>query len=184
MFKLEEIDRAEGLLKPGFRALDLGAAPGSWMQYAAERVGSKGLVVGLDRRPLERGLQPNERFIVGDVFAVAPQALLGEAGSFHLVMSDLAPNTIGHHATDHFRSIALAERALELCDLVLRPGGAFLVKVFQGEDFEAFRAGLRRRFGKVKIKKPESSRKNSREIYLLGLARIPPAPEADGEQGG
>jgi len=183
VFKLEEIDRSVGLLKPGYRALDLGAAPGSWMQYASQRVGNSGLVVGVDLRPLERGLRPNERFFVADVFELDPAALLAEAKSFLLVLSDMAPNTIGHRASDHFRSIALAERALELCDLVLRPGGSFLVKVFQGADFEAYRARLRERFAKVKIKKPESSRKNSREIYLLGLDRKKTEPASDPEPG-
>jgi len=171
VFKLEEIDRAERLLRPGFRVLDLGAAPGSWMQYACERVKKKGLVVGVDKRPLERALSDNERFIEADVFELEPEEALAEAEWYHVVISDMAPNTIGHKASDHYRSMALAERALWLVGSVLGRGGAFLVKVFQGADFEAYRAMLRERFNKVKIKKPGSSRKSSREIYLLGLGR-------------
>ena len=169
VFKLEEVDEKEVLLRPGMRVLDLGSAPGSWMQYAAEKVGPRGLVVGVDLNPLERQLRPNERFLQGDAFALGPEAFLSP--TFDLVLSDLMPHTIGHKAADHYRSVAMAERALELADALLRPGGDFLVKVFQGADFEAFRNQLRERFRVVKIKKPKSSRPNSRELYLLGRDR-------------
>ena len=172
VFKLEEIDGKEGLTRPGQKVLDLGAAPGSWMQYLSARVGARGLVVGVDLKPLTRPARANERFIAADVFALDPGPLLSEHGPFDLVLSDMMPNTIGHKASDHYRSIAIAERALEFADALLRPGGAFLVKVFQGADFESFRAGLRGRFEKVKVKKPKSSRPNSREVYLLALGKI------------
>jgi len=173
VFKLGEVDESDGLLGPGMKVLDLGAAPGSWMQYASERVGAKGVVVGVDVNPLGRVPRDNERFLQADAFSVEPEALREAAAAegFDLVLSDMMPNTIGHKASDHLRSVALAERALELADLLLRPGGNFLVKVFQGGEFNAFRAMIRERFGKVKIKKPQSSRKNSREIYLLGLGK-------------
>jgi 23S rRNA (uridine2552-2'-O)-methyltransferase len=171
VFKLGEVDEAEGLFRPGMRVLDLGASPGSWMQYASERVGSRGVVVGVDLKPLSRPARANERFILADVNALGPESLREHASEFELVLSDMMPSTIGHKESDHYRSVVLAEAALALCDLLLRPGGNFLVKVFQGPDFNAYRDQLRHRFAKVKIKKPESSRKTSREIYLLGLGK-------------
>lgn len=171
VFKLEEIDAREGLLVKGKRVLDLGASPGSWMKYASRQVGKKGMVLGVDIKPLARGLSENERFIQADVNEIEPKALLEEVKAFDLVMSDMMPNTIGHKASDHYRSVALAERALEIALAVLRPGGHFLVKVFQGADFEQYRAALRQGFSKVKVKKPKSSRPTSREMYLLALGK-------------
>jgi len=127
--------------------------------------------VGVDLKTLSRQPRTNERFVLADVFELKPEALSQEYGGFDLVLSDLMPNTIGHKASDHYRSIAIAERALGFADALLRPGGHFLVKVFQGADFESFRAALRGRFAKVQIKKPKSSRPNSREMYLLALSK-------------
>lgn len=168
VFKLEEVDQAEQLLRPGDRVLDLGAAPGSWMQYAAQRVGERGLVVGVDLKALERALAPNERFYQADVHELADGDLRREFGPFHLVLSDMMPNTMGHKATDHLRSIAVAERALWLAERLLQPGGGFLVKAYQGADFDALVRAVRGRFRTVKIKKPRGSRARSREIYILG----------------
>jgi 23S rRNA (uridine2552-2'-O)-methyltransferase len=175
VFKLAELDQKEKLLRPGDRVLDLGAAPGSWMQYTAGRVGARGLVVGVDLQELFRPLQPNERFVQADVFERPAEDLLARFGIFQVVLSDLAPSTMGDKATDHFRSIALAERALALGGRVLRPGGHFLVKVFMGADFEAFVGGVRRQFGAVKLKKPKSSRATSPEMYILGREFIRPS---------
>ncbi len=171
VFKLEHVDKKEHIIRPGMKVLDLGAAPGSWMRYASAKVGVKGLVVGVDKKALERGLSENERFIQADVFELEPDAVLGEAGSFDVVLSDMMPSTIGHKGSDHLRSMAVAEEALHLALLMLKPGGDFLVKVFQGAEFESFRGMLRGSFNKVKIIKPAGSRKSSREIYLLGLSR-------------
>jgi len=168
VFKLSELDRKEKLLRPGARVLDLGAAPGSWMQYAAGQVGDKGLVVGVDLKELSRPLKPNERFLRADVFELSGEDLLSRFGVFDLVLSDLAPSTMGDKATDHFRSIALAERALALARRLLRPGGHFLVKAFQGADFDAFARSVRPRFRAVKLKKPKGSRATSPEMYILG----------------
>jgi 23S rRNA (uridine2552-2'-O)-methyltransferase len=172
VYKLQEIDRSERLFKPGMKVLDLGAAPGSWMQYAGERVGPAGLVAGVDLSPLGRSLKANERFIQADAFKLEAKDAAPEGGRFDLVLSDMMANTSGNQDTDHFRSIALAERALVLAEALLRPGGNFLVKVFQGPDFEAYRKRLRLRFRTVKVKKPKSSRPTSREVYLLGLEKI------------
>ena len=179
VFKLEEVDDKERLLRPGLTVLDLGASPGSWAQYASERVGGKGLVVGVDLKPLSRPTRPNEVFILGDAFELDPANL--PVPRFDLVLSDMMPNTIGHKAADHYRSMAIAERALWLCDRLLKPGGAFLVKVFQGADFESYRKMMQARFRTVKIKKPKSSRPNSREMYLLGLEKKKEEPDASEE---
>ena len=168
VFKLEELDQKEKLIRPGDRVLDLGAAPGSWMQYTAGRVGPKGLVVGVDLKELGRPLQPNERFLRADAFELSGEDLVARFGNFTVVLSDLAPSTMGDKSTDHFRSLALAERALRLGTKVLRPRGHFLVKVFMGADFDAFVRALRPSFRAVKLKKPKSSRATSREIYILG----------------
>lgn len=172
VFKLEEVAEKERLFRPGQFVLDLGAAPGSWMQYAATQVGPAGRVVGLDLTPLGRQLRPNERFLKANALAVHPDQLLPGGQGFDLVLSDMMPNTSGNKDSDHYRSVELARRALALADALLKPGGHFLVKVFQGPDFEAYRAELRDRFQSVKIKKPKSSRPNSREVYLLGLSKI------------
>jgi 23S rRNA (uridine2552-2'-O)-methyltransferase len=171
VFKLEEIDASDRLVGRGLKILDLGAAPGSWMQYCSERAGEKGLVVGVDLKPLPRGLRPNERFLEADLNKLTPAEAAAVCPRFDLVISDIMPNTIGHKASDHLRSVALAERALYFADELLKPGGNFLVKVFQGAEFDSYRKMLMARFGKVKIKKPRSSRKVSREIYLLGLGK-------------
>ena len=108
-----------------------------------------------------------QRTRLGDAFELDPATL--PVPRFDLVLSDMMPNTIGHKASDHYRSMAIAERALWLCERLLITGGAFLVKVFQGADFEQYRNLMRERFRVVKIKKPKSSRPNSREMFMLGL---------------
>ncbi len=171
VFKLEEIDHTAHLFRKGARVLDLGASPGSWMQYACERVGRKGVVVGVDIKPLERELNENERFLEADVNELDPETLRAAAPVYDLVLSDMMPNTIGHKATDHYRSVALAERALYFASELGRTGSRFLVKVFQGADFDEYRAKLREQYHQVKIKKPVSSRKQSREIFLLCIGK-------------
>ena len=172
VFKLMEIADQEKLFRKGQRVLDLGASPGSWMKYASERLGPEGEVVGVDLNPLGRNLRGNERFIEADASELSPEAIKGEGKNFDLVLSDMMPLTSGAKDTDHYRSLALAKRALALALILLKPGGNFLVKVFQGPDFEAYRAGLREHFKTVKVKKPKSSRQSSREVYLLGLEKI------------
>jgi len=173
VYKLREIDEKEGLLRAGNRVLDLGASPGSWIQYISGKVGKKGLVVGVDIKPLSMSLPDNTRFVEADVHEIDPATLRQFAPCFDRVVSDMLPNTIGHKDSDHLRCIALAESALVLADRVLRPGGHFLIKILQGSEFEQFRDMMRERYAKVKIKKPKSSRKISREIYLLGLGKKP-----------
>jgi len=183
IYKLEEIDRRTRLLRPGDVVLDLGAAPGSWTLYAAKKVGSHGRIVAIDRAPLKIGVGPNVVAIEADALAYDLEELTGLGGTkgFDVVISDMAPRTSGQRFVDQSRSFALFERALEMADHVLRPGGRFAAKIFHGEDFEQARARMRGIFRTVRVIKPASVRSESYEIYLVGLDRKKkPAPDPTG----
>jgi 23S rRNA (uridine2552-2'-O)-methyltransferase len=168
VFKLEQIQAKERLLKSGTVCVDLGAAPGSWSQLAARLVGSTGRVVAVDLLPMEPILGVD--FLEGDFTAPetleALRKLVGQK-PVDLVMSDMAPNISGNRAIDQPRSMALLDEALAFAIEVLRPGGDFLVKAFQGEGVDGFTRELKRHFKTVKTLKPKASRPESREIYLL-----------------
>ncbi len=165
VFKLEELDRATGLLRPGDRVLDLGCAPGSWLQYARTRIGASAAMVGIDRVGIP-GI-PGARLLVGDVFTVVPADLLGDLPGFEVVMSDMAPDTTGIRHVDQARSEALFERALELAVATLAPGGRFVGKIFQGPDLKRLVLACRAQFTAVKTVKPASSRTISIEQYVV-----------------
>jgi 23S rRNA (uridine2552-2'-O)-methyltransferase len=167
-FKLLEIQAKDRLLRPGMTVVDLGAAPGGWSQVVAAAVGARGRVLATDL--LEMDPLPGVEFIQGDFREqeVLDRLLEGlGADKADLVISDMAPNISGMGAVDQPRAIYLAELALELCREVLRPGGDLLVKLFQGEGFDAYMAELRRVFRQVKVRKPKASRARSRELYVL-----------------
>jgi 23S rRNA (uridine2552-2'-O)-methyltransferase len=171
-FKLEELDAAERLLRPGMVVVDLGAAPGGWSQYAAKALNGKGSVFALDILPMDA--VPGVTFIEGDFREEGPlQALKAALGGrpVDLVMSDMAPNMSGIDAVDQPRQLYLAELALEFSREVLRPGGVFLAKVFQGAGFDEFLRAVRREFETVRMKKPSASRARSAEMYLLASGR-------------
>lgn len=168
VYKLEEVDQKHTLLRPGHKALDLGSAPGSWLTYAAGRVGPKGLVVGVDIRRPDRPPGSGVKFIQADVLDLTPEAL-AEYGPFDVVLSDLAPATTGIKTVDQARSIELAQAALRLARTVLKTGGAFLVKVFQGPDTDDFFREIEADFKAAQRVKPKSSRSFSPEIFVLGL---------------
>jgi 23S rRNA (uridine2552-2'-O)-methyltransferase len=165
IFKLEEVDRRFGLLSPGDRVLDLGCAPGSWLQYARTRVGDRGALVGIDRFELAAGI-PGARLLVGDVFEVTPETLVGDLDAFDVVLSDMAPDTTGIRHVDQTRSEVLFERALEIAEQTLAPGGKFVGKLFQGPEFQTLIARCRAGFDAVKIVKPSGSRTRSIEQYV------------------
>jgi 23S rRNA (uridine2552-2'-O)-methyltransferase len=167
VFKLEELDQQFQLFKPGQRVLDLGCAPGSWLQYVRTRVGDKGVLVGLDRGPL-RGDVAGARIVVGDVMKIDVAELKGELPAFDVVLSDMAPDTSGIRHLDQTRSEALFERALEIATLTLAPGGNFVGKLFQGPDFKKLIEAVRARFEVAKSAKPDSSRQISIEQYVIG----------------
>ena len=167
VYKLEELDDQFKLFKPNQRVLDLGCAPGSWLQYARGKVGERGVLVGLDRGPL-RGDVAGARIVVGDVLTIDPKELLGDLSAFDVVLSDMAPDTTGIRSLDQARSEALFERALEIAAAVLAPGGNFVGKLFQGPDFKKLTEAVRAKFETAKTAKPESSRQISIEQYVIG----------------
>jgi 23S rRNA (uridine2552-2'-O)-methyltransferase len=167
VWKLEDLDRRAQLLRPGDRVLDLGCAPGSWLQYAVAAVGPSGAVVGIDRGPLPRPIA-GARTLVGDAFTVSDAELLGDLAAFDVVLSDMAPDTTGIRATDQARSAALVEEALARAERLLAPAGAFASKIFQGPDVPAIRKRMASLFSDVRLVKPEASRPGSTELYLVG----------------
>lgn len=168
VFKLKEIQEKDQIIKPGMNIVDLGAAPGGWSQFARQLIGKENKIIALDILPMEAigGVD----FILGDF---REQSVLDELylklndSPVHLVMSDMAPNMSGNKSIDQARSLYLAELALETAQSVLCRGGAFLVKIFQGEGFEAFYRTVQNSFSKVAIKKPKASRPRSNEVYIL-----------------
>ncbi|WP_318475666.1 23S rRNA (uridine(2552)-2'-O)-methyltransferase RlmE [Photobacterium leiognathi] len=167
-FKIEEIQNKDKLLKPGMTVVDLGAAPGGWSQYAAEVVGDEGQVIACDILPMDS--LPGVNFLQGDFREEAVlEALLEriQPDMVDVVMSDMAPNMSGNLASDQPRAMYLVELALDMCRQVLAPNGSFAVKVFQGEGFDQYLAEVRSMFKVVKIRKPDSSRDRSREVYIV-----------------
>lgn len=173
IFKLQEIDRNEKLLKPGQVCLDLGAAPGAWSQYARRQVGRPGRVIATDM--LEMPPVAGVEFVRGDfrepevfeaVFSLCTERAVD------VLLSDMAPNLSGVDVIDQPRSMHLAELALEFAGRVLKPQGCALIKVFQGAGFEELVRGARVQFAKVKLLKPQASRSRSPELYLLAKAFV------------
>ena len=166
VYKLEEIQQKHRLIQKGYKILDLGCSPGSWLLYAAKLTGDRGRVIGIDLKPVKIQAAPNIEILNGDVFAL-DAGVLGT--DFNVVMSDMAPATTGHKAVDAARSAGLCEAALAIAQRVLLPGGSFVCKIFQGPDFNQFVNSVRAGFDKQKIFKPRSSRKASKEIFIIGL---------------
>ena len=167
-YKLLEINDKDKLIKPGMTIVDLGSAPGGWSQVAAKLVGHKGRVVSTDILAMD-GMAGVE-FLQGDFTEQeVVNELLGllDGATADLVISDMAPNMSGMRDIDQPQVMYLAELALDLARTTLRPGGSFLVKIFQGEGFESYQRDMRESFGNIKVRKPNASRARSREIYLL-----------------
>lgn len=171
-FKIEEIAKRFSLFKRGQAVLDLGAAPGGFLQILASEVGAGGLVVGVDVAPI-RPLGPNVKTAVLNVLDEGFDAslLALHAGAFDVVVSDLAPKTSGIRSMDEARSLRLAGKALEVAVTRGRPGAHFVAKLFMGGDFEEFREMVRAAYEDVKVVRPEATRGGSVEIYLVGLKR-------------
>ena len=172
VYKLQELQEKYRIIQRGMTVVDLGAAPGGWSQYALDIVGREGRVIALDILPMD----PIEhvRFIQGDFTERAPLDLLEtelNRRQVDLVMSDMAPNISGMKAVDQPRSMYLAELAQAFALQWLKPGGTFLVKVFQGQGSDAFLRSCRDAFDKMVVRKPGASRPRSREVYMLGTGR-------------
>lgn len=168
VYKLEQIDQKERILRPDMVCVDVGSAPGSWSQYVTKRLKGRARIVAVDILPMDS--LPDVNFILGDFLneAVFLQILkaIGDEG-VDLVMSDIAPNITGTRVVDQPRSIYLVELALDLARRVLRPGGNFICKVFQGAGIDEFVIDTRKSFERVKVMKPKASRAGSREVYLV-----------------
>ena len=170
VFKLEEIDRRARILRPGMRVLDLGAAPGSWSMYAAQKIGRNGKLLAIDLEPLEIALPPYGTFIQGDAFDLASN--IHEAyAPYDVVLSDMAPRTTGNRLGDQTRSYELFMRALEVASQTLKKGGSFVGKIFMGEDLPLARAETRKIFEQERLIRPEGTRSVSYEIFVIGLGR-------------
>jgi 23S rRNA (uridine2552-2'-O)-methyltransferase len=169
VYKLEEIQKKHRPIKKGDKVLDLGCAPGSWLLYTAKLTGPKGRVIGVDLKPVSIQASPCINIIAADVFTL-DVASLGK--DFNVVLSDMAPATTGHKTVDAARSYNLCEAALKIAQSILLPKGSFVCKIFQGPDFNLFLDDVRAGFKRLKIFKPQSSRKASKEIYVIGLGFI------------
>ncbi|GEJ58768.1 SAM-dependent methyltransferase [Anaeromyxobacter diazotrophicus] len=169
-FKIDEIVKRHRLLAPGQAVLDLGAAPGGFLQVLADAVGEKGVAIGVDLEPIRNLGKRWVKTAVVDL--LAPDALdrirALHPGLFDLVASDMAPKTIGVKVTDEARSLELCRMALGIARETLRPGGAFVTKVFMGGDFQVFKGEVAALFDDVHIARPQATRESSYEVYLLG----------------
>jgi 23S rRNA (uridine2552-2'-O)-methyltransferase len=177
-FKIDEIARRFAILKKGQTVLDLGAAPGGFLQMILNEVGPTGTVVGVDIVPIRSFARPNVKTAVIDVLADDFKSRLYELhdGLFDVVVSDLAPKTTGIHTTDEARSLGLVRLALEVALERSRRGSHFVAKLFMGGDFEAFRDEVKTAYEEVRLIRPEATRGASMEIYVVGLKRREPTP--------
>lgn len=178
VYKLEELIERDRLLKPGIHVVDLGAAPGSWSQLVRQRMGDTGTVTALDILPMQSIAGVD--FLQGDfreesVLHELEARLNGQ--KLDLVLSDMAPNMSGVELADQIRAMDLAELALDFSRLCLRPGGSFLIKLFQGAGFDKYLRSLRADFTRVTMRKPKASRARSREVYALAIGLKPTAAQ-------
>ncbi len=170
VFKLEEIDRRVRLFKPGMRVLDLGAAPGSWTLYVMQKVGAKGRVFAIDLDPIAVPLPENVTFLQGDALAVDSDVLAKHA-PYDVVLSDMAPRTTGNRLGDQTRSFELFMGALAVAEKLLAKGGAFVGKIFMGEDFPEAKKAVKQLFKEERAIRPEGTRTQSYELFLIGLGK-------------
>ena len=172
-YKLEELVERDRLLKPGMTVVDLGAAPGGWSQWVRQALGDRGRVVALDI--LDMPPLAGVEFIHGDFredSVLSQLESLLDGAAVDLVLSDMAPNKSGVNAVDQPRAMYLAELAMDFADRHLRPGGAFLIKLFHGTGFDDYVRELRRRYAKVVVRKPAASRQRSPEVYALAQGKL------------
>jgi 23S rRNA (uridine2552-2'-O)-methyltransferase len=175
VFKLQEIDKRLRIFRPGMKVLDLGAAPGSWSQFASEKVGKLGRVLGIDIQPIKITL-PNALFLTADMRQLDLEKTMEENGitpPFDMVLSDMAPKTTGYRLQDQIRSLELCELALDTAIRFLRPDGTYVCKIFHSEEFENYRNRLRTCFKKIDIIKPKSVREGSKEIFFIARGFVP-----------
>lgn len=169
VYKLQELDDLCGLIRPGMHILDVGAAPGSWLQYVSRRIGDKGIVLGVDLKPIKR-IAPNVKIAVCDIKDdQALRSAMNAAGlsSVDLVLSDIAPNTSGIKDVDQWRSVELSMAVFEVAKKVLSPKGVLVMKIFRGKSFDAFITDVKEFFPRIKVVTVQASRDRSREVYVV-----------------
>ena len=171
VFKLKEAQRKFHLIKRGDRVLDLGCFPGSWLLYAAELTGPRGRILGIDLQAIRIKMPSQVQTLAVDIMTIDRAWIDKEelAERFNVVLSDMAPSTSGNKAMDAARSFQLCQAALDVAEMALKPGGSFMCKIFQGEEFKDFSDAVRSRFKRHRIFKPQSSRKESKEIFIIGM---------------
>jgi 23S rRNA (uridine2552-2'-O)-methyltransferase len=175
VYKLEEIDRRTRLLKPGMHVLDLGAAPGSWAMYVAQKIGRNGKLLAVDLSPLRVALPPYATFFQGDALTLPEEGTdepsLGLYAPYDVVLSDMAPSTTGTRFTDQTRSFELFMRALAVASKLGKSGGSFVGKIFMGEDLPLARQELRKHYEQERLIRPEGTRSVSYELFVIGLRK-------------
>ena len=171
VYKLKEAQKKFRIIRKGDQVLDLGCSPGSWLLYAAEQTGEHGKVLGIDLKPLTIKIPSRVETFEADILTIDRAWIENEnmTGRFNVVLSDMAPATTGNKMIDAERSYQLCQAALNIAQMALRPGGSFFCKIFQGEEFKKFSDTVRSRFRTHKIFKPQSSRKESKEIFIIGM---------------
>lgn len=167
VYKLEEIDQKHKLFRPGQKVLDLGCAPGSWSLFAAGRVGSGGRVIALDLDPPSSSFPPHVTILKANLLEDEMNELVWETAPFDLVLSDMAPRTMGRREVDQARSLELSEMAWSWAEKLLKPGGHFLFKIFQSQDADDFILTIKPRFEKINRLKPRATRSQSLETFVL-----------------
>lgn len=170
VYKLEEIDERYKILKPGMQVVDFGYHPGSWIQYTSRVIGDQGLVVGIDVREVNKKLSgvKNVRVYQQDIFDISDLKQLNVEGQFDVVLSDMAPNTTGIKSLDQDRSLNLVESVFGLLPKFLKPGGNFVIKVFDSQNAQNFLKAQKNLFGEFHFLKPKSTRSVSKEFFVIG----------------
>jgi 23S rRNA (uridine2552-2'-O)-methyltransferase len=171
VYKLQEIQKKFRIIKKGDIVLDLGCSPGSWMKYAAELVGREGVVVGVDLKPVDIAVPSNVKVLIGDVAENGLDLLKSLELQYNVILSDMAPATTGRKDIDSYRSFLLGGVTLEIAESLLLPGGCLVCKIFQGAEFKEFSNAVKNIFKDQKIFKPQSSRKASKEIFVIGIEK-------------
>ncbi|MBW1727483.1 MAG: RlmE family RNA methyltransferase [Deltaproteobacteria bacterium] len=171
VYKLKEMQQKYNLIKNGDKVLDLGCAPGSWLLYAAKLTGNKGGVVGIDLKPVSAKFPSYVRVYRGNILCMDDDLFKRTGKDFNVVLSDMSPATTGSRHVDSARSFNLCQAALSIAQETLVSGGSFVCKIFHGEDFKTFSDSVKQEFNRHKIFKPQSSRKASKEIYIIGFGK-------------
>lgn len=178
VYKLEELNRRDRLFGKGSRVLDLGASPGSWLEYILETVGPGGVACAVDIKPIHRKFKGRAVFKMADARELSGDEFSREApDGFDAVVSDIAPNTSGIKIVDQTRSLELCESVFSLAKKLLKKDGNFVCKIFYGAETEAFRARVGQFFRVARIRKPDACRDESIEHYVLGLGYLGKGPE-------